>query len=124
MHTHWLQSILENYQVLQTTWEQTMEFTADTKIKARILGVFTQMSRFDFVFGTVLGQLILGHSSNLMRKMCSDAEAQEVAEMLIITLRGIQTEFDLLQAQLARISESLDIDEAELLEKGKCLYIF
>lgn len=101
-----------------------MEFTADTKIKARILGVFTQMSRFDFVFGTVLGQLILGHSSNLMRKMCSDAEAQEVAEMLIITLRGIQTEFDLLQAQLARISESLDIDEAELLEKGKCLYIF
>ena len=98
-----------------------MEFTADTKIKARILGVFTQMSRFDFLFGTVLGQLILGHSNNLMRKMCSGAQSQEVVEMVIITLQGIQTEFYLPQAKLARISELLDIDEAELLDKGKCL---
>ena len=42
-----------------------MEFTADTKIKTRILGVSTQKYRFDFLFGTVLGQLIIGHSSNL-----------------------------------------------------------
>jgi len=36
--------------------------------------------------------------------------------MVIITLQGIQTEqsFDLFWAKLARISESLDVDEAQL----------
>ena len=91
-----LTSILDNYQVLQTTWEQAMEDTTDTEIKARILGVSTQMSKFDFLFGIVLGQLILGHSDNLsktlQKKTCSAAEGQEVAQMVIITLQGIRTE--------------------------------
>ena len=106
-----LTSILENYQILQTTWEQATEVSTDTEIKARILGVSTQMSKFDFLFGIVLGQLILGHSDNLsktlQKKTCSAAEGQDVAYMVIKTLQGIWTEqsFDLLWAKLAKLLE-------------------
>jgi len=61
--------ILENYQVLQTTWEQAIEVSTDTEVKARIFGVSTQMSKLDFLFGVVLGQLVLGHSDNLSKTL-------------------------------------------------------
>ena len=120
-----LTSILENYQILQTAWEQATEVSMDTEIKARILGVSTQMSKFDFLFGIVLGQLILGHSDNLsktlQKKTCSAAKGQEVAYMVIKTLQGIQTEqsFDLLWAKLAKLSETLDVDEPQLPRRRK-----
>lgn len=120
-----LTSILENYQVLQTTWEQAMKVTTDTEIKARILGVSTQMGKFEFLFGIVLGQLILGHSDNLsktlQKKTCSAAEGQEIAKMVIVTLQGIRTEqsFDLFWAKLSKISESLDLDEPQLPRRRK-----
>ena len=120
-----LTSILENYQVLQTTWDQATEVSTDTEIKARILGVSTQMGKFDFLFGVVLGQLILGHSDNLskslQKKTCSAAEGQEVAHMVIKTLQGIRTEqsFDLFWTKLAKLSETLDVDEAQLPRRRK-----
>jgi len=83
------------------------------------------MSKFDFLFGVALGQLVLGHSDNLsktlQKKTCSAAEGQEVAQMVIKTLQSIRTEqaFDLFWTKLAKLSETLDIDEAQLPRQRK-----
>ena len=81
------------------------------------------MGKFDFLFGVVLGQLILGHSNNLnkslQKKTCS--LGQEVAHMVIKTLQRIRTEqsFDLFWTKLAKLSETLDVDEAQLPRRRK-----
>ena len=49
------------------------------------------MSKFDFFFGVVLGQLVLSHSDNLskslQKKTCSAAEGQEITQMVIKPLK-------------------------------------
>ena len=52
-----LLSIINNYSVLLSTWVEALEATA----KAHIQGVCAQMKTFDFLFGTVLGEMVLRH---------------------------------------------------------------
>ena len=51
------------------------------------------MQKFDFTFGTVLGELILGHSDNLSRiiqaKSTSAAEAQKISQLVITTIKKV-----------------------------------
>jgi len=51
------------------------------------------MKTFNFLFGTLLGELILKHSDNLSRTLqnvgISAAEGQEVAALTLSTLRSI-----------------------------------
>ena len=54
--------------MLLSTWEESLEVLKDTETKARAIEVATQMKIFDFFFGVVLGQLMLGHSDNLSKK--------------------------------------------------------
>ena len=54
-----LKSIIKNYQVLQETWDESID------ARARLIGVSAQMKLFEYYFGTVVGQLILSHSDNL-----------------------------------------------------------
>jgi len=85
-----LTSILE---VLQTTWEQAIEVSTDTEIKARILGDSMQMSKFDFFFWCCAWSVGTGiFSKTLQKKTCSAAEGQEVTQMVIKTLQSTQTE--------------------------------
>ena len=48
------------------------------------------MTKFDFLFGTVLGELLLCHSDNLskalQKKSISAAEGQHISRMVIDTL--------------------------------------
>ena len=46
-----LSSISENYEALQLTWDEAMEATRDTEMRARIGGVSAQMQKFNFLFG-------------------------------------------------------------------------
>ena len=120
-----LTSILDNYEVLMSTWEESLEVLKDTETKARVIGVATQMKKFDFFFGVVLGQLILGHSDNLsktlQKKSFSAAEGQEVARMVIRTLENIRTEqsFELFWAKVVQLADSLNVEEAELPRRRK-----
>ena len=82
-----LQSILDNYSVLHELWIESIDIVKDTEMKARILGVASQMKNFDYFYGVSLGNLILQHSDNLSRTLqkadISAAEGQAVAAMTV-----------------------------------------
>lgn len=59
-----LASILDNYTILQDTWEEAVEIVKETATKARINGVAGQMKTYDFLYGTILGELLLRHTDN------------------------------------------------------------
>ena len=40
---------MDNYGVLQKTWEESMDVAKDTEMKSRITGVATQMETFDYL---------------------------------------------------------------------------
>ena len=115
-----LLSIKNNYSVLLDTWDEALQATKDTESKARIHGVQAQMRTFDFIFGTVLGEIILRHTDNLSRtlqsKILSAAEGQEVAGMVVHTLEAIRDDasFDIFWIKVGKCAESLDISDPEL----------
>lgn len=49
-----LASILSNYAVLQELWDESLTIVRDSETIARINGVSSQMSKFNFLFGVVL----------------------------------------------------------------------
>ena len=57
-----LNSIIVNYAVLQGMFEESVESTTNTDMKCRILGAIAQMKTFNFLFGIILGELILNHT--------------------------------------------------------------
>ena len=70
--TRWadaLTSILQNFVALQETWEEAVEVVCDTEMKVRIHGVSAAMKTFDYLFGAMLGEIILRHSDNLSRTL-------------------------------------------------------
>ena len=89
-----MESIIKNYQILQELWEKVADIIRDTETIARIRGVASQMSTFDFFFGLVLnfGEILLRHTDNLSRtlqKPCSASEGQIIADMTKRTLQGL-----------------------------------
>ena len=48
-----LQSVLDNYTVLQELWEEAVEIVSDSEARARIVGVSAGMATFDYLFGIV-----------------------------------------------------------------------
>lgn len=90
-----LASILDNYNLLQSTREEAVEIARDTETKARINGVAAQMKTFNFLFGTILGEMLLRHTDNLsqtlQKKTISAAEGQQVGRMVIDTLCTLRT---------------------------------
>ena len=89
-------NIIDNYETLQDTWEEAADIVHDTETKARIRGVSSQMKTFNFLFGTVLCEMLLRHTDNLskalQKKTISAAEGQGVAKMVIATLCTLRTE--------------------------------
>ena len=53
-----------SYNTLQRIWE---EATTDKETKARIQGVAAQMITFTYLFGSMLGELVLKHADNLSK---------------------------------------------------------
>ena len=120
-----LASIIGNYEVLQCTWEEAVLVTKDTESKARIRGVSAQMKTFNFVYGAILGEMILRHadnlSSTLQHKSMSAAEGQHVALMTVQTMKSIRTDesFDSFWSKVNRFIEDHDISKPELPRQRK-----
>ena len=115
-----LQSILNNYEVLQELWIESHDFVKDTEMKARICGVESQMKTFNFLFGLVLGDLILRHSDNLSRTLqktdISAAEGQEVANLTKRTLQSLRCDsmFDLFWEKITNKGKELQVSDPSL----------
>ena len=60
-------SILENYEVLKQLWEECLETRLDPDVKGRIIGVQTQMSRYNLLFGLKLCERILNNLSKTLQ---------------------------------------------------------
>ena len=105
-----------------STWDEAIEVVKDTESKARIQGVRAQMKTFNFLFGTVLGEMVLRHTDNLSRtlqdKALSAAEGQQVADMVVRTLRNVES-FDLFWLKVTKSAESLDVGEPQLPRQRK-----
>ena len=54
-----LQSVLDNYEVLFRVWNDALSSKLDFEMRARIIGVDSQMRSFEFLFGVSLGNLLL-----------------------------------------------------------------
>ena len=109
-----LASIIGNYEVLQCTWEEAVLVTKDTESND------IEMKTFSFVYGAILGEIILRHadnlSSTLQHKSMFAAEGQQVAYMIVQTMNSIRTEesFDLFWLKVNRFIEDHDISKPEL----------
>ena len=120
-----LQSVLDNYSVLQELWEESKDLASDPSVKARIIGVQAQFKNFRYFFGVLLGELILKHSDNLSKTLqspkLSASEGQRIATMTVKTLQSLRTDsnFDLFwrKAEIAR--QKLDVNDPELPRKRK-----
>ena len=120
-----LASVIDNYDVLLLIWEEAFSICKDTECKSRIQGVSFVMKTFNFVFGAMLGELILRHadnlSSTLQNKSLSAAEGQLVASMTVETLDSIQNydSFDLYWTKVNTFVTSKNVNEPELPRQRK-----
>ena len=64
-----MQSIIQNYSVLQSLWDQATDIVHDTETIARIRGVAAHMQSFEFFFALVLGEILLHHTDNLSKTL-------------------------------------------------------
>ena len=64
-----LKSVLDNYSALQELWEEAEKLTKDSETTARIIGVASQMTKFDFYFGVYIGEMILRYSDNISKTL-------------------------------------------------------
>ena len=120
-----LKSIVDNFEVLQHLWEESLEYVKESEMRARILGVSDRMMKFDFFFGAILGETVLSHSDNLSRTLqkgdISASEGQGVAEMTVTCLKTLRTDdnFALFWSKVTKKATQLNIDEPALPRKRK-----
>ena len=120
-----LKSIVDNFEVLQHLWEESLEYVKESEMRARILGVSDRMVKFDFFFGAILGETVLSHSDNLSRTLqkgdISASEGQGVAEMTVTCLKTLRTDdnFALFWSKVTKKATQLNIDEPALPRKRK-----
>jgi len=120
-----LKSVVDNYTVFQDLWDDCRAATSDTEIRARINGVDAQMQTFDFLFGVLLGHLILRHTDNLSRtlqqKDLSAAEGQEAARLTLETLLKMRKDdaFSMFWTSVNKQASNLEVDEPRLPRKRK-----
>ena len=81
---------------LSQLWDECLETRLDPDIKGRIIGVQTQITTFDLLFGLQLSMKILKITDNLSRTLqkqsMSAAEGQSVAELTVKTLKSMRTD--------------------------------
>ena len=120
-----LKSIVDNFEVLQHLWEESLEYVKESEMRTRILGVSDRMMKFDFFFGAILGETVLSHSDNLSRTLqkgdISASEGQGVAEMTVTCLKTLRTDdnFALFWSKVTKKATQLNIDEPALPRKRK-----
>ncbi len=125
MKANSLQSVVDNYEVLQSLWEESHVLSKDTDIRARIKGVEAQMKSFDFLFGIMFGQSLMRHTDNLSKGLqhqdLSASEGQSMAMLTIDTLTTLRNKkaFNQLFDDVNQKAENLDVDEPSMPRKRK-----
>ena len=87
-----LQSVIDNWILLQELWDESLETNLESEVKSRITGVKHQMGTFDYYFGVSLGAQMLTISDNLSKTLqdahISASEAQAVSSLTVKTLEN------------------------------------
>ena len=122
---HALYCIRINYRALQLLWDESLCHCKDIDIKNRIRGVSSYMENFNFLYGILIGELLLSHSENLSKILqsadISAAEAQQIVQMTLKTLKDMKTEDKFRSFWLSAIktAEELGVGEPTLPRKRK-----
>ena len=89
-----LVSIIQHYKELKELWKWCLKVYKDTETKAHIIGVQTQMNKFNYFFEVKLAILLLRHSDNLSTTLqsprVSASQAQSIARKTVITLEKLR----------------------------------
>ena len=126
-----LQSVINNWKVLQKLWEECLESKLEREIRAQIIEVNHQMTTFEYYFGVNLGSLLLKHSDNLSKTLqkikLSAAESQSVASLTVKTLEKMRTDdsYHLFWERCNKEAKTLEIGEEVLPRKWQralCCY--
>ena len=125
VHGNVLESILDHWSVLCQLWEQCLDTRLVLDVKARIIGVKSQMTSFGLLFGMHLSKTILKHTDNLSRTLqkqsMSSAECQGIAELTVSTLQRMRSDeaFDQFFSVVEISRESLGADTPSLPRKKR-----
>ena len=117
VHAESLHSILANYEALQSLWTESLQIVKDAEMRGRIA---TYMKSFDFLFGAMLGEMLLRQSDNLSRALqasyMSAAQGQSVASMTVTTLHKLREydQFSLFWSLVMKRAGDLGIQEQVL----------
>ena len=83
-------------------------------MRARILGVQSQMEKFYYFWGAALGELILWHTDNLSRTLQkANMSAAEGQKIVVRTLQSLRTDsnFQLFWEKAIREADCLKVNE-------------
>lgn len=121
-----IDSILSNYSDLNKLWEECLGAgKLDPDVKSRIIGVQSQMSSYNLLFGFHLCLAILRLTDNLSRTLqkqtLSAADGQSVASLTVQTLESMRSDdaFRLFYARVEVDRKSTGTDEATLPRKRR-----
>lgn len=92
-----MKGVIDKYAALEGTREEAADATKDTETKARIHRVSVLLKTLNYLFGNMLGEMILRHtdslSSTLLNKHLSASEGQQIARMTLDTLHTLRSAF-------------------------------
>ena len=120
-----LESILSNYKAFQALWEEVKDIAPDADACTHISGIQFQMTTFNYLFETTLGELILKHTDNLSKTLhnpkLTAADAHSIAELTCSTLEQVRNDdsFDLFWEKLMLIQKKLDVSLPTLPRKRR-----
>ena len=113
-----LSSVMDNFEVLEQTWEEAVDVVHDSETRARIRGVSVVMCSFKYIFGNLLGECLLKHadnlSSTLQHSSFSAAEGQQVARMTVETIEKMRESFDAFWTKVTQVAHRLGVDDPQL----------
>ena len=118
-----LPSITDNHNELMSLWERSLSITNDTEMKGRIIGAQTNMKKFSFLFGSLLGEKVLMQTDNLSRSLqspeLSAIEAHQLAEAVIGSFQQERKEatFNSFWDTVCNKRDELDISRENFQEK-------
>lgn len=104
-------------------WNDALSSKLDFEMRARIIGVNSQMHSFEFLFGVSLGNLLLRHTDNLSKslqaKSLSAAEGQRLARRTLEVLKSLRDEgnFQSLFARVIQDQIRYQVDDPSLPRK-------
>ena len=118
-----LQSVADNWTVLQELWEECLATKLKPDIKGRVPRMQHQMTTFDCFFGVNLAILLLKHSDNLSRTLQNPnmlvVECQSVTNLTTSTLAKVRSDqrFALFWEKVKRAADSMGISAPVLPQK-------